>query len=304
MTGARLDRTGDDASADRAFADVQPGPTTLRIILGSQLRELRQARNVTRDQAAEAIRATESKISRLELGRSSFKQRDVADLLTLYKVNDPQEREALLALARQASAPGWCHQYSDILPRWVQVYVGLEAAASIIRVYEQQFIHGLLQTEDYARAVILITNKGLPAAEIDRRVDLRVRRQQLLTQPSPLTLWCVLDEAVLRRPAGTREVMRAQLKYLLEVMQMPNVTLQIVPFGIGAHAAAGGPFTILRFSEPDLPDVVYLEQLRSSLYIDKRDDVIAYAHVMDQLTVQASTPTTTRRVLADLLQQI
>ena len=303
MAGAWPDQTGADASADWASADAQAGPTTRRIMLGAQLRQLREARNITREQAAKAIRATESKISRMELGRNSIKQRDVADLLTLYKVTDLREREALLALARWASAPGWWHQYSDVLPRWFQVYVGLEAAASIIRVYEQQFIHGLLQTEEYARAVILITNKGLPAAEIDRRVDLRLRRQELLTRPSPLTLWCVLDEAVLRRPAGTREGMRAQLKYLLEVMEMPNVTLQIVPFGIGAHAAAGGPFTILRFAEPDLPDVVYLEQLRSSLYIDKRDDVIAYAHVMDQLTVQASTVTTTRRLLTELLRQ-
>jgi transcriptional regulator with XRE-family HTH domain len=304
MTGARLDGAGDGASADRAFADVHSAPTALRIMLGSQLRQLREANNLTREQAAAVIRASGSKIGRLELGRNSFKQRDVADLLTLYKVTDPQEREALLALARQSSVPGWWHQYSDILSRWVQVYVGLEAAASIIRVYEQQFIHGLLQTEDYARSVILITNKGLPAAEIERRVDLRVRRQEVLTGPSPLTLWCVLDEAVLRRPVGTREVMRTQLKRLLEVMQLPNVTLQIIPFSVGAHAAAGGPFTILRFSEPDLPDVVYLEQLRSSLYVDKRDDVGAYAHVMDQLTVQASSPAATRRLLAELLQQI
>ena len=243
---------------------ARSGPTALRIALGAQLRRLREAREVTTGEAAEAIRATHSKISRLERGRSAARQRDVADLLTLYGVTDEAERERMLALTRQAAAPGWWQQYNDVLPRWFELYIGLERAASVIRTYEMQFIHGLMQTEDYARAVILIANSHAPAAEIERRVSMRMKRQQMLTEPGAPELWAVLDEAALRRAPGGRKVMRAQLEHLLEITELPNVTLQIVPFDVGPHAAAGGPFTILRFPEPDLPDVVYLEQLNSA----------------------------------------
>ncbi|MGI8331930.1 DUF5753 domain-containing protein [Actinomadura scrupuli] len=280
------------------------GPTALRIMLGAQMRRLRETRRLTREEAADAIRATHSKISRLELGRSGFKQRDVADLLTLYGITGEEEREALLALARQASTPGWWHQYGDILPAWFEVYVGLEAAASVIRSYEMQFVHGLMQTEDYARAVIMIANSHAPAEEIDRRVDLRMRRRQLLTQPGGPKLWAVLDEAALRRSPGGREVLRGQLKHLLELTALQNVTLQIVPFHAGAHAAAGGPFTILRFAEPDLPDVVYLEQLNSALYLDKREQLNDYMSTMDRLCVQAENTAGTRRMLGTLLDEL
>jgi transcriptional regulator with XRE-family HTH domain len=275
----------------------------LRIALGAHLRRLREASHITPSQAGEAIRATHSKISRLERGRSGAKQRDVADLLTLYGVTDEAEREELLDLARQASTPGWWQQYNDILPRWFELYVGLERAASIIRTYELQFVHGLLQTEDYARAVILIANAHASAEEIDRRVSVRMKRQQLLTQPDAPELWTVLDEAVLRRPPGGPGVMRAQLEHLLELTGLPNVTLQIVPFSVGPHAAAGGPFTILRFPEPDLPDLVYLEQLNSAQYLDHPDDVINYVTVMDQLCVQAETGTASKDMLRALLKQ-
>jgi hypothetical protein len=227
----------------------------------------------------------------------------VADLLSLYGVTDEAEREQLLSLTRQASAPGWWQQYSDILPRWLELYIGLEKAASVIRTYEVQFVHGLLQTEDYARAVILISHAHASAAEIDRRVSLRMRRQQLLTQPGAPEVWAVLDEAALRRPPGGPEVMRAQLEHLLKIIDLPNVTLQIVPFHVGPHAAAGGPFTILRFPEPDLPDVVYLEQLNSAIYLDQPDDVIDYVTVMDQLAVQAGTGADSKNMLSALLKQ-
>ena len=285
------------------LAGARSGPTVLRIALGAQLRRLREARNLTTEQAAEAIRATHSKISRLERGRSAAKQRDVADLLSLYGVTDEAEREQLLALTRQASIPGWWQQYNDVLPRWFELYVGLEKAASIIRTYEVQFVHGLLQTEDYARAVILISNAGAPAEEIDRRVSLRMQRQQLLTQPDAPDLWAVLDEAALRRSPDGPKVMRVQLEHLLELTDLPNVTLQIVPFRSGPHAAAGGPFTILRFPEPDLPDVVYLEQLNSALYLDQPEDVTDYVAVMDQLCVQADTGAASKDMLRALLRQ-
>ncbi len=290
-------------AAERALAGARWGPTAVRIALGAQLRRLRETTNITREEAAEAIRATHSKISRLERGRSGAKQRDVADLLSLYGVSDETEREELLALARQANAPGWWRQYTDILPRWFEFYVGLERAASVIRSYEVQFVHGLMQTEDYARAVVLIANAHAPAAETDRRVSVRMRRQQLLTQPGAPELWAVLDEAALRRPVGGPTVMRAQLRHLLEVIELPNVTLQIVPFRAGAHAAAGGPFTILRFPGPDVPDVVYLEQLNSALYLDQPDAVIDYMTVMNQLCVQAETGTVSRDMLGALLKQ-
>ena len=291
------------APADRPIDGARSGPMALRIALGAHLRRLREASRITPAQAGEAIRATHSKISRLERGRSAAKQRDVADLLTLYGVTDEAEREQVLSLARQASTPGWWQQYNDILPRWFELYVGLERAASVIRTYEVQFVHGLLQTEDYARAVILIANARASAAEIDRRVSVRMKRQQLLTQPDAPELWTVLDEAVLRRPPGGREVMRAQLAHLLEMTALPNVTLQIIPFDVGPHAAAGGPFTILRFPEPDLPDLVYLEQLDSATYLDGPDQVAQYLSIMNEICVQALSKAASKAMLRTLLEQ-
>jgi transcriptional regulator with XRE-family HTH domain len=291
------------APADRPIDGVRSGPMALRIALGAHLRRLREASGITPAQAGEAIRATHSKISRLERGRSGAKQRDVADLLTLYGITDEAEREPVLSLARQASTPGWWQQYNDILPRWFELYVGLERAASVIRTYEVQFVHGLLQTEEYARAVILIANARASGEEIDRRVSVRMKRQQLLTQPDAPELWTVLDEAVLRRPLGGRAVMRAQLEHLLEMTALPNVTLQIIPFDVGPHAAAGGPFTILRFPEPDLPDLVYLEQLDSATYLDASDQVTKYLSVMNGICVQALSKSASKAMLRTLLEQ-
>jgi hypothetical protein len=209
----------------------------------------------------------------------------------------------MLLLARMASAPGWWQQYSDVLPRWLELYVGLEEAASVIRSYEVQFVHGLMQTEDYARAVILIANAHVPAEEIDRRVTARMRRQALLARPEAPELWAVLDEAALRRAPDGRDIMRGQLEHLLKITELPNVTLQIVPFSAGPHAAAGGPFTILRFPEPDLPDLVYLEQLNSALYLDQPDDVTNYMTVMNQLCVQAETDAASTDMLRAILRQ-
>jgi transcriptional regulator with XRE-family HTH domain len=284
-------------------AGERSGPTVLRIALGAHLRRLREASNITTEEAAEAIRATHSKISRLERGRSAAKQRDVADLLRLYGVTDQAECDELMALTREASMPGWWQQYSDILPRWFELYVGLEKAASVIRAYEVQFVHGLLQTEEYARAVVLIANAHAPQEEVERRVSLRMQRQQLLTQPDPPQLWAVLDEATLRRSPGGPRIMRAQLQHLLELTDLPNVTVQIVPFRVGPHAAAGGPFTLLRFPEPDLPDIVYLEQLNSALYLDQPEDVSDYMAVMEHLCVQATPASATRDVLRALIRQ-
>jgi hypothetical protein len=240
----------------------------------------------------------------MELGRVSFKERDVADLLSMYGVADPREREALLGLARQANNPGWWHHFGDILPNWFQSYLGLEAAASLIRTYEIQFVPGLLQTPEYARAVILLGHSGADAAEIDRRVELRNQRQIILNRPEPPQLWAVIDEAVLRRPIGGVEVMRKQIEALIEAAKLPNVRLQIIPFNAGGHAAAGGPFAILRFPESELPDVVYVEQLTSAIYLDKRDDVDHYAIAMERVCIDAEPPSHTPDILEKLLNEV
>jgi transcriptional regulator with XRE-family HTH domain len=278
------------------------GPTVLRILLGAQLRRLREARRISLEDAANVIRASASKMSRLETGRVGFKDRDIADLLTLYGVSDPEQRDALRTLARNASTQGWWHDYSDVLPSWFEAYVGLEEAATSIRSYEIQFVPGLLQTEDYARAVTLLGHGNSPADEVDRRVGLRMARQDLLTRAQPAHMWAVLDEAVLRRPIGRPGVMRSQLKYLLELADRPNVTIQVIPFQNGGHAAAGGAFSILRFAELDLPDIVYLEQLTSALYLDKRQTVDHYLAVMERLCLEAEPAYATAKVINAILR--
>jgi transcriptional regulator with XRE-family HTH domain len=281
------------------------GPTVLRMLLGNQLRKLRESRGITREAAGWEIRSSESKISRMELGRVSFKERDVADLLTFYGVTNEPERTALLTLAREANTPGWWHRYSDLLPNWFSYYLGLEAAASLIRAYEIQFVPGLLQTEEYIRAVVLLTYERAAVEELERRVALRRDRQQAFHRPAPeQQLWAVVDEAALRRPIGGQKVMHDQIQYLIEATALPNVRLQVVPFHAGGHAAAGGAFTILRFPDGDVPDIVYVEQLTSALYLDKREDVDHYANAMERLCVKAEPPARTADILHGILADL
>ncbi len=280
----------------------EPGSVVRRMLLGSHLRRLREARGITREAAGYSIRASESKISRMELGRVSFKTRDVEDLLTLYGVSDDAERNALVSLAREANVAGWWHSYSDVLPNWFPTYVGLEGAASLIRVYEVQFVHGLLQTEAYARAVVERGMKGASPADIDRRVALRMERQRYLLSEGGPEFHVVLDEAALRRPYGDRDVMRGQLQHLIEISERPNVRLQIMPFGFGGHAGESGAFTILSFPESDLSDVIFLEQLTSALYLDKAEDVTQYEKAMKELQQDSPGPDESRDLLRGLLQ--
>jgi hypothetical protein len=275
------------------FPDSEDAPaeaTVLRMLLGAQLRRLREAADVSSEKAGYEIRSSRSKISRMENGRVGFKIRDLEDLLTLYGLTDGQQRSEVLALARQSSAPDWWARYSDILPGWFETYLGLESAAVGIRSFEVQFVPGLFQTEDYARAVTWLGHHSAAADEIDRRVDLRISRQDLLTRSGPPRVWAIMDEAVLRRPYGGAAVMRAQLRRLVEAAELPHVTLQVIPFASGGHAGASGAFSILRFQERDLPDVVYIEQLTSALYLDQRPDVEHYLEVVDQLSGEALTP--------------
>src|SRR6266704_1383838 len=215
--------TGGPPDGDTPAADPRGGPTVLRMLLGSQLRRLREDAGISPDQAGYEIRGSRSKISRLEHGRVSFKHRDVADLLTLYGVTDEQTRGGLLSLVDQANAQGWWAKYSDILPDWFEAYLGLEAAATLIRTFELQFVNGLFQTQDYARAVTVLVHKASPAEEIERRVSLRMKRQDLLGA------WSAMDDAALRRPAGRAAVTRGQLQRTIEVAEPPHVTVQVVP---------------------------------------------------------------------------
>jgi hypothetical protein len=273
-----------------------------RMLLGSHLRRLRESRAITREAAGYSIRASESKISRMELGRVSFKTRDVEDLLTLYGITDEAERTSLVSLAKEANVAGWWHSYSDVLPSWFPTYVGLEGAAHLIRSYEVQFVHGLLQTEAYAHAVVARGMRGASPADIERRVALRLERQKYLVSEKAPEFHIVLDEAALRRPYGDREVMRGQLQHLIEVSERPNVRLQVMPFSFGGHSGESGSFTILSFPESDLSDVVYLEQLTSALYLDKREDVTQYEGALKQLQQDSPGPSESRDLLRGLLQ--
>jgi transcriptional regulator with XRE-family HTH domain len=290
--------------ASAAAEQPRGGPTVLRMLLGIQLRRLREAKGLTPEQAGYEIRASRSKISRVEHGRVGFKERDVADLLSLYGVGDEQERQRMLSLARQANNQGWWAKYDDIMPDWFESYVGLEQATSLIRTYELQFVPGLFQTDSYARAVTVLGHRAAPASEIEHRVGLRMQRQELLARDDSPRLWAVIDESALRRPVGGRDVMRAQLHHLVEVSEFPRVTLQVMPFSRGGHPAAGGSFTVLRFAEPDLPDIVYIEQLTSALYLDRRDEVDHYMEVMNRLSAEAETPADSASLLRKIIKTL
>ncbi|HUN33234.1 MAG TPA: helix-turn-helix transcriptional regulator [Trebonia sp.] len=278
-------------------------PTVLKILLGAQLRRLREAAGVSRDDAGYHIRASGSKISRLELGRVSFKERDVSDLLDLYGV-DASAKDQLIQLTAEANATPWWQKYREVVPDWFQVYVGLEEAAALIRVYEVQFVPGLLQTEEYARAVVVQGSPNLVPEEVESRVAVRMGRQKLFARENPPRLWAIVDEAALRRPMGGREVLAGQIKRLIDVVGEPNITLQVMPFKYGGHAAEGGAFTIMRFPEADLPDMVYMEYLTGAHYVDKAEDVEVYAAVMERLSVAGTSPERTRDILNEILKEI
>ena len=277
------------------------GPAVLRILLGAQLCRLRQARGITPEHAGDQIRASRSTISRLEQGRAGLTECDIADLLALYGAGE-QQRAALLTLARQATAPPWWAGYGEVVAGWFENYLGLEHAAAQIRAYELQFVPGLLQTADYARAVTLLGHRGAPAEQVELRVRLRLARQELLAGPDPPALQAVVDEAALRRPPGGLRVMRAQLEHLIQISEQPNIVVQIMSFRRGGHPAAGGSFTILRSAEADLPDVVYLEQLTSALYLRERAHAGNYLQVMDRLSAQAEPPAATTSFLTQILK--
>jgi transcriptional regulator with XRE-family HTH domain len=275
------------------------GPTALRIILGAQLRRLREQRRIGRAEAA-AFLGTPAELSRIELGQAGLTSGDVAALLTFYGITDPGEREALLRLADRSGDSGWWLRKGDVLPPWFDVQAVLEEAASMIRLIETQQVPALLQTEDYARAAIGLSHPG----EVEERVAHRMRHRSLLTASAPPRLWAVVTEAALRRPVGDAAVMRGQLRHLIELSALPNVSIQVRPFHLGNGIPAGGPFGIFRFADRRLPDLVYSEQLTSALYLDKREDVDYYTAVLGRLTVDALLPEASIELLDAMLREV
>jgi hypothetical protein len=279
------------------------GPIIRRILLGAQLRRLREASGVSREEAGYLIRASESKISRMELGRVGFKERDVVDLLIRYGVEDEAQRDALLKLAREANAPGWWQTYHDLLPDWFPTYVGLEEAASLLRKYDIFFVPGLLQTPEYTRAVMTRAFPRARETEIERRVRMRLTRQEVLIRRGGPRLWAVIDEAALHRPIGGPRVLRAQLEHIIQVIADPRITVQVTPLRRGAHAAEATAFTIMRFPEAELPDLVYVEHLTSALYLDKREDVESYTEAMERVSLASEPPERTEDILRGIIAE-
>jgi transcriptional regulator with XRE-family HTH domain len=302
----RPDRTVQNAAQGhdilcRTMPESQtPGPVVLRIRLGATLRRLREARGITAQRAAEAIRASDSKISRIELGRHGAREIDVSDLLTLYGVTETAEREQLLQLASDALARPWWHGQADILPVWFQTYLGLEEAADALESYDTHFVPGLLQTADYAAA--LLTQADFSQEEIARFLNLRAQRTERFAAGGG-RLAAVIDEAVLRRPVGGRDVFAAQLEYLEEAARRRAVAVRIRPFAAGAPLGPSG-FTILHFADEALPDAVYTEQLTSASYVDRPADVSRYAATMDLLVNTSKPASQTAAMIAGALDCI
>jgi hypothetical protein len=272
------------------MTEPAPGSATVRrMIVGAHLRRLREDKGITRADAGYTIRASESKMSRLELGRVAFKERDVSDLLVYYGVTDPEQRDQVLRLVREANRPSWWREFDDVMPQFFQNYIGLEEAAATLRTYEIHFVPGLLQTPEYARAVLSSTVPPLTGRDLERAVTLRLTRQQVLEREDPLTVWAVVDESALRRRIGNRATHRAQLEHLVDLAERPGVAVQVLSTETGMHVG-GGPFSILRFTDPELPDVVYVESLVGASYVDKTEHVERYVEVMNRLSVESLTP--------------
>ncbi|MCT9007168.1 helix-turn-helix domain-containing protein [Streptomyces rhizosphaerihabitans] len=278
-------------------------PTVLRMVLGKRLRQLREQAGVSFEEAARAIEVTALTVRRIEKAEVGLRIPYVRELLRTYGV-PAAEIDDFLALAREANQPGWWYKYRDVLPEWFSAYVSLESEASVIRLYEPHYVPGLLQTHDYATALMRVGFPNEPEADIARRVALRMKRQDLLAKSEAPAVWAILDETVLRRPVGGPEVMRAQFDRLTEVLDMPKVRIQIMPFGAGAHPGAFGPFHHFRFGFSELPDIVYTESLVGAVYVDRPDDVVSYLEVLDRMSVQAEPVARTRAILGELRKEL
>ena len=274
------------------------GPTVRRRRLGSELRRLREAHSFKLDEAADKLGLAASTLSRIETGKAPTRTAYLTAMFDMYGVVDPGQRQVLLEMAREGHRKGWWAVYDDVLPTGFDVYVGLEAEAAGLRVFEDQVVHGLLQTEEYARTVMTTVRRRQQPRAIDRAVELRMERQKVLTREDPMQLWCILDEPVISRMIGGRDVMRAQLAHLLEVSQWPNVTLQVLPLASGVHPALNGPFCILEFPERSDPEVVYTEGVAGHAYLERDSDVRVCAEVFDLLRAAAASPADTVELIS------
>ncbi|MEU2772123.1 helix-turn-helix transcriptional regulator [Streptomyces sp. NPDC007162] len=276
-------------------------PTVRRRRLGQELRRLRELKGMTAEEVAERLLVSQSKISRLENGRRSISQRDVRDLCGVYEVEDQRVVESLMEMARDSRQQGWWHAFGDIP---YSVYIGLETDAESLRVYEPQLVTGLLQTRAYAEALVQGALPETSAADIEKRVQVRMRRQERITaENNPLRLWVVLDEAALRRLVGNRLVMREQLEYLIEMSQRPHITVQVLPFECGAHPGVTGQYAILEFADTADSSVVYLEGVTSDLYLEKAHDVQKYAVMYEHLRAQSLNVEQSRQIIADAAKE-
>ncbi|MEU9383372.1 helix-turn-helix transcriptional regulator [Streptomyces sp. NPDC048279] len=276
-------------------------PTVRRRRLGQELRRLRELKGMTAEEVAERLLVSQSKISRLENGRRSISQRDVRDLCGVYEVEDQRVVESLMEMARDSRQQGWWHAFGDIP---YSVYIGLETDAESLRVYEPQLVTGLLQTRAYAEALVQGALPETSAADIEKRVQVRMRRQERITaELNPLRLWVVLDEAALRRLVGNRLVMREQLEYLIEMSQQPHITVQVLPFEVGAHPGLNGQYAILEFADAADSSVVYLEGVTSDLYLEKAHDVQKYAVMYEHLRAQSLNVEQSRQFIADAAKE-
>jgi transcriptional regulator with XRE-family HTH domain len=281
-------------------SERRPAPTVGQVVLGKRLQELREAAGLKREEAARVLRVAPATVRRMEMAEVALKIPYVQVLLTTYGVAD-DEAAAFVALAEEANQPGWWQRFHDVLPDWFSLYVSLEGAAGIIRSYEPHFVPGLLQTEAYARAVMEAGTVGQTGPEaIERHVSLRIARQRLLERPEPPHLWVIMDETVLRRPVSIRgEVMREQLDKLLEFTERDRVTVQVAEFEDGPHPGTYAPFTLFRFDEPELPDMVFTEYLTGALYLDSRKEVSAHLEVLDHMTARAASAQRTKKILRE-----
>lgn len=282
------------------MSERRAAPTVGQVVLGRRLQELREAAGLKREEAAKILRVASATVRRMEMAEVALKVPYVHVLLTAYGVAE-DEVAMFVDLTEEANAPGWWQRFSDVLPDWFSMHVSLEGSARLIRSYEPHFVPGLLQTEDYARAVMETGTIGHTGPEaVERHVSLRMARQKLLTREHPPHLWVIIDETVLRRPVSIHgEVMRDQLDRLLEVSENGHVTVQVAEFRDGPHPGTAAPFELFRFGEPELPDMVYTEYLTGALYLDSRREVAAHLEVLDHMTAGAASAQRTKEIIAE-----
>lgn len=285
------------------MTEARSAPTVLQMVLGRRLQDLRSAAKLTAKEAGDLIRQAPTSVTRMERAEVSLKWATVKALLETYGVAEAEAQE-FLDLTEQAKVPGWWQGYRDALPSWFAVYVSLETSAAQIRLYEPHVVPGLLQTEDYARDVLSVGLPAVSSEELERRVALRMERRVLVTRPDPPHVWVVMDETVLRRPASSTDVMQAQLDHLIEVAQLPHVTVQVASFKAGLHPGAFGPFTLFRFQVSEFPEVVCTDSLSGANYMEDRVEVALYREVLDRMTSQAMSKRRTWEFLGDVRKEL